>query len=258
VADPRPPLAVLQDSEAEAPPPPKQRPGAAQPESVTIMAPKILPSPLNEPIKGISEHRRRVQPEPKVDVYPKARPRPHQPATVAYPVATTHPPAYRAVRRSAPTVRQPVYQARPASVRPQQPRPQLPNHQNPLPNLRPPTYPTAGRPMASCRPTDNWNAEHRRLKDQYLQTRADALNIKYNRGRPHFSPHSPSVILSASAPPLPRPGVRAPWDKLGQAFDRSEAARRDLQAFEQTRYSPTVPRPNIPAPPRPYGSGMYP
>ncbi len=142
--------------------------------------------------------------------------------------------------------------------------PTIPNRRQPvLPqrrsSYRPPTvavHQPRSVPQAPSYPRSNgahqqqmaWQNEHRRLKNEYMQSRADALNIKYNRGRPHFSANSPQVMLSASAPPSTyfqtRP--RAPWDRLGQAFDRSEQARQRLRQHEQSRYRPQIPRAHSP------------
>jgi hypothetical protein len=109
-----------------------------------------------------------------------------------------------------------------------------------------------------------WENEHKRLKSAYLQARADALNIKYNKGKPRFNARSPQVINSASAPPSlyfkTRPQV--PEDRLGQAFVNSEQARDRLRRHEKNRYrsasytppttqsypmTPSVPRPHVPS-----------
>ncbi len=102
----------------------------------------------------------------------------------------------------------------------------------------------------------NWGKERQRLQQQYLQTRADALNIKYSGGRNRLSPYSAKVALSAAAPYVRRPGPTTPWDKLGQAFERSEQARQQLRNFERSRYTPQIPQ--LPGSPMPGSSRRCP
>lgn len=252
VATPAPSPQVVAEAELEKPPSPPRLKGRAQPAETEPEPEKQSPEPPTE---------KKFPSNPTLELggdYPKASVRKAQSGPkLAYhqPTPVFHPPS-QAVRRPVPRHQAP---APPISSR----RPQLPTR--PLPAQRIPNLPSAYQPPTAPKPQPQlsiqqpsypqsgnyrqWEKKHRALKQEYLQARADALNIKYNRGKPRFNANSSQVIMSSMAPPLPRTRPRAPWDKLGQAFDRSEQKRQALQNFERSRYGP--PRPQIPQIPRP-------
>lgn len=74
----------------------------------------------------------------------------------------------------------------------------------------------------------------RELERDYRQSRADALNLKYHRGRPVLHADSPEVVTSSQAP-LP-PGL--PPSIPGQpsvvdAFKKSEVQRQEWRSYQQ-------------------------
>lgn len=263
VSNPSPPPMQILKIEAEVPDPPRLVSGSAEPFE--------------------QKQRKKSIPEPEIELesnYPKANP--GRGGAVAlhssgYPINRPRVRSPRLPNRTSEprlpysqnvAVRVPVTHY-PNTALPGAPYSRPPRHQSPAvppgPNYpQASSYPLASsRPPASSYPIANnavrqqqqkaWKEEERRLKERYLQSRVDALNQKYNQGRPHFNAHSPQVALSAAAPPSPyyqtRP--RAPWDKLGHAFDRSEQARQDLRRHQQNRYSSLPPAPAYRAYPQP-------
>lgn len=177
------------------------------------------------------------------------------------------PPAMRPPRPNYPVSRPPMPPSPsryPANL-PPRPRAYCPPNRPSVPHLPVAYRPPRQTPPASSTQTRyppyglsqerSYQERHRALEQQYLQARANALNIKYNRGRRVFTANSPQVMMSSLAPPLNRPMTRAPWDTLGQAFDRSEQIRGQLRTLERNRYSgaalPSAP-PGPPRPPSPY------
>lgn len=263
LATPAPPPEVIIEAEKEAPQPAREIEGPARPsprQNPPTEEPKFV---SKDPLpKEAPEGKPAPSPDPQPGSnYPKAKARKRStslPIYVAPQYARWAPPI------RTPQVTQPKIQRRPAlSPRP----PVVRRPQNPRPARvsaipQAPNYPqrtrSGGYQHNGYQPQRNngayqrqvaWENEHRRLKNNYMQSRADALNIKYNRGRPRFNRHSPAVAISALAPHTRRPGPVMPWDKLGQSFQRSEQARQQLRNHERSRYTPSVPQMQRPGPP---------
>ena len=117
--------------------------------------------------------------------------------------------------------------------------PQVPGAVTP----RPPRWP--GQSHSTTRKPSQ---EHE-LEQAYLQSRADALNEKYHRGRPVLNAHSPEVQSSAQAPPmlLVQPSLPG-QNSVVEAFRKSEHHRQEWQQFRQSQRPqpggslPSVPR----------------
>lgn len=84
----------------------------------------------------------------------------------------------------------------------------------------------------------------RELEQAYRQSRADALNTKYHRGRPVYNAHSPEVDLSSTAPlpPIMPPSIPGQHG-VSDAFKASQIKRDEWHSY---RSSPTAPNPGIP------------
>lgn len=272
VATPPPAPEKLAAITQEKPPaPPKQTGLAEVSEKPPVPVDRLVPSdkPKNEATS------------PRLDLganYPKAPKKPqrvkryHPPVyTVSYlPPPRMMPPVVGPPRPNYPVSRPPTPQspARYPANLPPRPQGYCPPSRPPVPSppsaYRPPrqTLPASSTqtryPPYGLSKVRSYEERHRALEQQYLQARANALNIKYNRGRRVFTANSPQVMMSSLAPPLNRPMSRAPWDTLGQAFDHSEQIRGQLRALERNRYSgaalPSAPPgpPGPPGPPSPY------
>ena len=108
----------------------------------------------------------------------------------------------------------------------------------------PPPFPT---------PLGERRAKEKQLEDAYLQSRADALNMKYHGGRPVLNKYSPEVGMSAAAPPsvhLP-PSIPGSRSDLPGAFRASEVKRQEWQAYRNQPHTSLPGQPPMPSLPRP-------
>lgn len=155
---------------------------------------------------------------------------------------------------------------RPGMASYQPPRPEMPGAdypqappRHPLPGVhrQAPPPPSLSVPFADRYAEEQKRkAEEKRLEQAYLQSRADALNLKYHGGRPVLNTLSPEVHFSAAAPPAVHriPSIPGTYGVV-DAFKASEVKRQEWlnvknQSPAQTRIpSPCPPGPSLPGPP---------
>lgn len=196
--------------------------------------------------------------------HPKSRN--SQPAPKDFSVGSSFPPPTRQAPR-------PPFDPRPTTSAAVHPRPHGPHLPRPLVDpaapprpARPsvetaPSYPTASRPHhghgpspLSASSSQQRQSREQQLQQDYLQARADALNLKYHRGRPVYHARSPEVQFSASAPPTGftnRPSIPGAKGDVVGAFRQSEVKRQEWQNFRNQPPQVVMPQPMAPAYPQP-------
>lgn len=204
--------------------------------------------------------------------YPLARPATGSRRPVWEPEPRAAAAAPQAVLRPAPVVVSPAPSsavAAPlagASIPPALPRFAPPNAgappARPVPaSMRqPPRLPGQAAPPPFSTPLGERRAKEKELEQAYLQSRADALNLKYHGGRAVLSPNSPQVTTSAIAPPAPNmpPSIPGTYGVV-DAFKASEVKRQEWQSYRnqppvgvpvtpQLPPQPAIPQPQAPRP----------
>lgn len=148
---------------------------------------------------------------------------------------------------------------RPALPRPAPPTPNaLPARPQPVAIGQPPRLPGQAAPPPFTTPLGERRAREKQLEEAYLQSRADALNLKYHAGRPVLSKYSPTVMNSATAPPpvtLP-PSIPGTYGVV-DALKASEVKRQEWQSYRNQLPggAPSLPQPPGPAIPQPPAPG---
>jgi hypothetical protein len=253
-----------------------ETPPARKPNQMSLPKAKDLAAPVDAFVPGPGMDRASNQPV-LATVSPSSRPetsypqyRPSPSPLQAHSMAHSPPPGAIGHRV---TPQEIAIQPRVASPQPQRPGPATAAGDpapSPLPPRRqhppaPPPHhalapgapgpPGQGAPPPFPTPLGERRATEKQLEQAYLQSRADALNLKYHGGRAVLGPHSPEVQFSAAAPPAIRPPA-IPGSKMdvNAAFQASEAHRQQWQSYRNESQggrgpiSPALPNPGIPNP----------
>ena len=123
-----------------------------------------------------------------------------------------------------------------------------------------PHLPGQAAPPPFRTPIGDAREKEKKLEQAYLQSRADALNLKYHGGRAVLNAQSPEVMTSALAPPAPyRPPTIPGTYGVVDAFKASDAKRQEWQSYRSqppAGAAPMIPTtqpmiPTMPQPPRP-------